>query len=288
MILKRVAIMLDLSDMDQILLNYVRRLHENYQFEAVSFVHFMEVEEMPEEILSLFPDLDEPVDEMIAEEIQEQVTETFVEGVNSKIYVHTGGDMQKFLGWLEQSDFDLVVLGKKAALHGSGIFSSKLVRLLDANTLFVTEMARGDIHRVMVPIDFSSYTNKTLKVAREAAEVLQAELLPVHAVKLNLHYYPLFKDKKELEQHFIKSTRKKFEKYKEKLKLKEDCKCVVLEEDAHVSKALYDQATFNSADLVVIGNKGKADSNDLLIGSVAERLISHEKSIPVLIVKSSS
>ena len=37
-----------------------------------------------------------------------------------------------------------------------------------------------------------------------------------------------------------------------------------------------------------IGNKGKADSNDLLIGSVAERLISHEKSIPVLIVKSSS
>lgn len=55
-----------------------------------------------------------------------------------------------------------------------------------------------------------------------------------------------------------------------------------------VSRALYDQATFNSADLVVIGNKGKADSNDLLIGSVAERLISHEKSIPVLIVKSSS
>ena len=80
----------------------------------------------------------------------------------------------------------------------------------------------------------------------------------------------------------------KFDKFKEKLKLKEDCKCVVLEEDAHVSRALYDQATFNSADLVVIGNKGKADSNDLLIGSVAERLISHEKSIPVLIVKSSS
>ena len=28
--------------------------------------------------------------------------------------------------------------------------------------------------------------------AFEAAEVIQAELLPVHAVKLNLHYYPLF------------------------------------------------------------------------------------------------
>jgi hypothetical protein len=26
----------------------------------------------------------------------------------------------------------------------------------------------------------------------EAAEVFQAELLPVHAVKLKLHYYPMF------------------------------------------------------------------------------------------------
>lgn len=286
MILSNIALLLDLSEMDNILLNYIKRLNEKYHFKSVHLIHFMEVEEMPPEILNLFPDMDQSVDEMIAQEMREQIDECMPDcGEVADVYVHKGGKMEAFLEWMDNQNFDLVVLGKKAAIHGSGIFPSKMVRLLDVNTLFVSEMARGDIHKIMVPIDFSEYTNNALKVAKEASDLLSTELIPVHGIKVNMLYYPYVKNKEELQDHFIKAAKKKYEKLKEKLKIKSDCQYFVLAEDGHISKTIYDQATFQSADLIVVGNKGKADSSDLLIGSVAERLISHDKNIPVLIVK---
>lgn len=287
MILNHVALLLDLSDMDTILLNYVERLNEVYHFKSLTLVHFVEVTEFPKEIVALFPDLKKPVESVIELELMEQMERCSPNCSQSgSVYVHGGGKIEEFLDWMNAQDFDLVVVGKKSLYHGSGIFSGKIVRLTDCNTLFVTEMARGDIYKVMIPIDFSVYTQNALKLGQEIGTLLKAELLPVHVIKVGMQYFPLVKNRSELYAYFEKEAKTRFEKYRSKLKLTEDC--FLLEgDDQHLSKMLYEKAISLSIDLIVVGAKGKADDSDLLIGSVAERLIASEKNIPVLIVRKS-
>lgn len=285
MILSKIAILLDMSEMDSILLNYIRKFHEKYKFEKVYLIHFIEVEEFPQEIYEMYPGLNEPIEKIIAEEIHEQASVCMPacsEVVH--VHVHGGGKVDEFIEWLHNQDFDMVVMGKKSALHGAGIFSGKMARLLNVNMLFVTDIARGDIHKIMVSLDFSSYATVALKVALEAAHLLQAELIPVHIIKLGKRYFPIDKKPDELFRMLEKEAKKKFARLQEKLKFTEDC-LFISEQEQHVSKTIYNQAVYQSADLLVIGYKGKTSDSELLIGSVAERLIAHDKSIPVLIAK---
>ena len=287
MILSKIAVLLDLTEMDAILLNYIKKLHENYGFQSVELMHFVEVEEFPHDIYDMYPELNDPIEKVIEEEIREQASECLehCKGI-ANVHVHGGGKVDEFIEWVQDQDFDLVVMGKKSALHGAGIFSSKLVRLLNTNMLFVTDIARGDIKKVMAPIDFSSYTTAALKVAKEAAKTLDAELIPVHVIKLGKRYFPVDEKPDELYKMLAKEAKKKYARLKEKLKLSEDC-IYINELDQHVSKTIYNHAVFQSADLMVIGHKGKTSGSELLLGSVAERLIAHDKSIPVLIAKGS-
>ncbi|ASB49885.1 universal stress protein [Alkalitalea saponilacus] len=279
-----IAILIDMSEMDNIILNYAKRLDESHHFNSIHLVHFVEVTEFPKEILEMYPDLDQPIENMIAEEIEEYKNDCLPHCQEKiKIHVHGGGDMETFLEWMEEHSFDLVIIGKKSGSHGSGIFSGKMVRLLSSNTLFVTEMARGDIHKIMVPIDFSNYTQKVLSLAKTSASLINAELVPVHALKMSLQYYPFVKNKEELEKMLQKEVEKKYEKLKQKTGISESC-LVVNAGEQHISKAIYDQAIFQSIDLIILGNKGKADDSDLLIGSVAERMIAQDRNIPVMIV----
>jgi nucleotide-binding universal stress UspA family protein len=285
MILTKVAILLDMSEMDTILLNYIKKIHEHYQFNTIQLVHFVEVEEFPHDIYEMYPELNEPIEDIIAEEIQEQASDCMPQCENvSKIHVHGGGKIDDFIEWLQNEEFDLVVMGKKSALHGAGVFSGKLVRLLNTNMLFVTDIARGEISKIMVPIDFSSHTVPVLKLANEAANLIDAQLVPLHIIKIGKRYFPVDEKPDELFKMLEKEAKKKFARLKEKIKIKQDC-IYINEHDQHVSKTIYNQAVFQSADLMIIGHKGKTGDSDLLIGSVAERLIAHDKSIPVLIVK---
>lgn len=285
MILSKIAILLDMSEMDSILLNYIKKLHEKYRFEKVELIHFIEIEEFPHEIYEMYPGLNEPIEKIITEEIHEQAGDCMPQCKEVvQVHVHGGGKVDEFIEWLHNQDFDLVVMGKKSALHGAGIFSGKMARLLNINMLFITDIARGDIHKIMVPIDFSPYTTAALKVAKEAADSLEAKLIPVHIIKLGKRYFPIDRKPDELFRMLEKEAKKKYARLKEKLKISEDC-LFISEQEKHVSKTIYNQAVYQSADLMVIGYKGKTSDSELLIGSVAERLIAHDKSIPVLIAK---
>ncbi|MDG5799910.1 universal stress protein [Marinilabiliaceae bacterium ANBcel2] len=283
--LSKIALMMDLSDMDKIVLNYIKKINENYKFDQITLIHFIEVENFPDEVLKLYPDLDEPIESIIGDELKEYAQEFFgQEDVKTDVHVHKKGGIENLLEWIDRENYDLVAMGKKPNHYGSGTFSSKVARLSNNNTLFVSEIARGEINKIMVPVDFSSYTNNALKIAKESADLLGAELIPVHAIKVGMQYFPFIKDKKEIMKELEKSAAKKYKKIKSKLKLKEDC--VIIEDiDQHISKTIYDRAVFESVDLIVLGNKGKADDSEFLIGSVAERMIAPDKNLPVLIVK---
>ncbi|MEX0883856.1 MAG: universal stress protein [Cyclobacteriaceae bacterium] len=283
--LKHIGLFIDLSDIDELLLQYIKKLDEVYDFKSLTLIHFVALEEISKEIGDMLPFLDQSLDEILEEEAFEKVEKVFGERKSSiKVRIYSGGKLDQLIEWVDAQKYDLLLMGKKSVHGGSGIFSSKVVRLTSTNTLFIPETSKPNIAKIVVPIDFSGFTERAILMAQVIANITGAELLVVHVLKLGIQYFPYIRKKADFQKSLEKKALENFEKVKKSTGLGSQLE-IIEDRDVPVSRALYDYATRNGADLILLGNKGKTDDDNLLIGSVAERLISPDKHLPVLIIK---
>lgn len=186
--------------------------------------------------------------------------------------------------WLNKQKFDLVFLGKKKGLEGSGIFSSKLVRLLRTNLILVPEAAKATISEVVVRIDFSDYSSRVLQTSEFIAQKTDANLMPLHVLKIGIHYFPFVAGESQIQKSLEKEARSKFEKLKKKAQSDREL-LTIRSFGKPIGNAIYNKARELKSDLIIISKKGKSDDEDLLIGSVAENLIANDKDISVMILQ---
>jgi nucleotide-binding universal stress UspA family protein len=200
------------------------------------------------------------------------------------VKIYSGGHLDQLVEWVDAQKFDLVVMGKKSVHGGSGVFSSKVVRLTTSNTLFIPETSKASIHKIVLSLDFSDYSKNSAILAKALSLHTGATLLPVHVLKHGMQYFPYIRKPSEFQEELKKKAVSNYKKLKEKAALSEDIE-IIQGQDVAVSQSLYDYAIRNGADLIVLGNKGKTDDDTLLIGSVAEGMIATDKHLPVFIVK---
>ena len=106
----------------------------------------------------------------------------------------------------------------------------------------------------------------------------------LHVLKAGFQYFPYFINQEKYQKTLRAKAESTFKKIQKKTGLAEELICV---EDSgnHISRSIHEYAAEHQANLIIIGNKGNADADDLLIGSVAERLTYAERKVPILIVK---
>lgn len=283
--LKNIALCLDLTEMDSLLLNYLKKLDEAFPIAKLTLLHLIELEEFSEQITSLVPGLGKSIDQVIESEIREKAAQYFGEAANRiQIHVHSGGDVESFANYIDGQKFDLLMLGKKHTQFGEGILSGKLVRLTSCDTLFLPETASPIFEEVVVALDFSAYTDKVLQVAIGLQNKANSHLHAFHVIKIGIRYFPYIKNPDKLHEELEKEALKRYKKLQEKYRLDSPL-TLIKDNEHHISRLLYNQAILSSANLIIVGNKGQKDEGDLLIGSVAEQLIAHDKNLPVWIVK---
>jgi nucleotide-binding universal stress UspA family protein len=283
--LKKIGMFIDLSDMDGLLLQYIQKLDEVFGFDQLTLVHFVALEEVSKEIGDLLPYLDKSLNETLEEVVMDKVDEVFEEPKSSiKVKIYSGGHLDQLVEWVDAQKFDLVVMGKKSVHGGSGVFSSKVVRLTTSNTLFIPETSKASIQKIVLSLDFSDYSKNSAILAKALSLHTGATLLPVHVLKHGMQYFPYIRKPSEFQEELKKKAVSNYKKLKEKAALSEDIE-IIQGQDVAVSQSLYDYAIRNGADLIVLGNKGKTDDDTLLIGSVAEGMIATDKHLPVFIVK---
>jgi nucleotide-binding universal stress UspA family protein len=283
--LKNIGLFIDLSDIDTLLLQYIQKLDEVFDFDKLTLIHFVALEEVSKEIGDMLPYLDKSLNEILEEVVLEKVEAVFKERKSSiKVKIYSGGHLDQLVEWVDQQKFDLVVLGKKSVHGGSGVFSSKVVRLTSSNTLFIPETSKATIQKIVLPLDFSEYSEDIASLAKSLSLHTSAVLLPVHVLKHGMQYFPYIRKPSEFQQELEDKAVSNYMKLKKKTGLSENME-ISKGQDVAVSQSLYDFSIRNGADLIVLGNKGKTNDDTLLIGSVAERMIATDKHLPVLIVK---
>ncbi|EOZ95151.1 hypothetical protein A33Q_3356 [Indibacter alkaliphilus LW1] len=282
--LDRIALLADLSSMDELLLKYIKKLDTQFEFKQLDIIHWLEVEDLPAGVREALAAEGRSLNDVLTEELMEQVEAQFgPNNANVNILIRTEKSITDLIKFIDSSGYDLMLLGKKGYYEGSGILSSKLVRLSKTPCLFVPEMARPSVAAILAPIDFSKFSEPVVKLSLKLSQQAEASLELLHVIKLSMQFFPYIKDTKDIKQELKRKAEERYRQLKKKLDKTPEC-TMIFGKDEHISKTIYDYAIGEGVDLIVIGRKGSHNDSDFLIGSVAERLIANDKSIPVLVV----
>ncbi|WP_375580416.1 universal stress protein [Marivirga tractuosa] len=285
--MKNVIVFMDMSKMDEIVLKQVKQLEKVWGFDKICLAHYIELQELTDDFSSQFPDLDKPLEEILEEEIIEKAAQAGWDAENYTVKIHNKGGKDDLTQWVNNSDYNLCVFGKKVINPGSGIFASKIARLIDKSILFTTETSRPNFDNVMLCVDFSNYSKKAVKFLNHFIPDSSSNFSLFHVYKVPAIYFPFVKQKSE---KLVEEERKKAEKaldhFREKYtKQPKSNAWVEYNDDQPSDKVIYNYARTHHVDLIVLGIKGKSDDDDLLIGSVAEKLIQPDRYVPVLLVQ---
>lgn len=286
---RKIIFFLDLTQMDNLLIRYASFLADLLKAEKTYFVHAFESSELPAEISKLYPELDEPIDQVIAEDLEDQVNLHFTcNSCAKEIKVTKDDSIPDLLEWGQSEDVDLMVLGKKPAIKGSGIFARKIAKLSYTSVLLLPETARPEVDKILAPVDFSKFSRVAFRQAKHIAELREAKLICQHVYKLPTQYFPFVAaaDKK-LRDSTEKHVRKELDAFLKKLKLddgKSYCEPLI-DEKGDIARTIYNYAVENGIDLIVLGPKGGSRGDYFLMGSVCEKLMNYDNNIKMLIAK---
>ena len=138
--------------------------------------------------------------------------------------------------------------------------------------------------KIIVPIDFSEYSENALETAAVLARKFNAEILALHMLELSDAILTSTSDKQDVQAVFYyKLAEKKFKNFLDKDYLK-NIKVTPVVKHFKVFSEVNNVAQKVNADLIVMGSQGSSGIKEVLVGSNTEKVVRYSK-IPVLVVK---
>lgn len=283
---------MDLSEADYRLLDYVRFLGEEYPLEKVYFLHISPQLEIPKYAKSWFADETIiPLDERIKEEMDREIRLKIKPGLfEYELNVLEGNVTEQLLHWSKVKQTDLTLVGKKELHLGSGLAARRFMHRSTGSVLFIPEMAKAKIRTLMVPTDFSAFSDLALKQAIALGVRMQPtpniQLVNVYDIPNGVHYQI-----SRTREQFATMVRENVADYSQKYLSKIDTKGLNVEiklienTEYNTSRHIVEHARKANADLIIMGAKGHNVIERLLLGSVTERMLSTNHTVPMLIVR---
>ncbi len=278
---------LDLTEMDDQIIEYLKLLIESLPLQRIIFVHVAKELELPEEIIKKYPDLLAPLDENIEDGIRKKVEPIF-EGIDLvfDIIVREGSPLETFLRLSKIKNVDLVVLGRKKRVNGSGLLSDHIVRKSPASILFVTEKFNPSITNVLVPMDFSKHSAIAFNLALELKKQSGANVHFAHIYSVPIGFYKTGKSYEEFAEIIKYHAENDLKQFLHEHKVEESFPCeYILADDQPKAELINNHAHESDIDLILIGSRGRTATSALLIGSIVEKVLLLDSDIPILVVK---
>lgn len=287
---KRLMLGFDFSEMDKVLVDYLAFICENYTPEKIYFFHASKMLSVEKELQDKFPELKTPRDEKLEAQMEEMVKDHFprVGEFDVEYQVIEGSPLKEVLHWSQIKNVDLLILGRKHELNGSGILPQNISRKINCSLLFIPEEPKFQLKNILVPCDFSENSNAALIKALDIAEKSSnAKAFYHHIYSLPDGYYYTGKSEEEFAKIMHDNAVKKYNKSMEELGHSGQPVHPIFTFDNgnDHAKLILEKATEKDADMIIMGAKGRTFATALLLGSVTEKLLRINDTIPVLVVK---
>jgi len=138
--------------------------------------------------------------------------------------------------------------------------------------------------KILVPIDFSEYSEYALQVAADIAKKQHAEIIVLHM--LGLSEAILTKDEAQEAAeaiYYLKLAEKRFKTFLDKEYLK-GIKITETVQNYKIFSEINEVANENEIDLIVMGSHGSSGLSEVFVGSNTEKVV-RTSDIPVLVIK---
>jgi nucleotide-binding universal stress UspA family protein len=138
--------------------------------------------------------------------------------------------------------------------------------------------------KIIVPIDFSKYSEYALEAAAILAKQNNAEILALHMLEMSDALLTATDDgQKPKALFFLKLAEQKFGEFLNKDYL-EGLKITPIVKHFKVFSEVSEVAEEHNADLIIMGSHGVSGFTEVFVGSNTEKVVRHSK-IPVLVIK---
>ncbi|MCF8218804.1 MAG: universal stress protein [Bacteroidales bacterium] len=289
-----ILVALDLSDMDSFLIRYSNFLLEKFKPKSITFLHVIKSYEIPKDVRAKFPEMDEPLADIVKEELSAKIKELLIDAGKTDVHVvvKEGVTTETIVQYSQLNDITLTLMGKKIGYKGHGGVVRKVLNITPSSVLLISETAQPKMDHLLVRMDFTKMSVMAMKMALKIQEQTEAKISCHHVHKLPLKYFTRssVSDENKLEREIYNYTQKEFKKFVKKNKLAaNDIPCTsALDFENEEAQILYSKALTISADLIVLGTKIKSSMADVILESTSEKLAGPEKNIPVFVVKDRS
>ncbi|HET8858770.1 universal stress protein [Marivirga sp.] len=286
--IERLLVALDLTEMDELLIKYSSHLAKFLKSEKVYFIHVAKDLELPEDLKKNYPDLMAPNDESMADSINKLVEKAWDSDYKCEkvIEIKEGDPSDQILKWVNIKDIDMMVMGRKRKLKGGGIVPQKVAKVVHTSLMMVPEGFGFKLDKVVVPVDFSKHSKLAVEEALSITEKNKVDVSLVHVYDVPSGYHKTGKNYDEFSKIMEGHAKNDYKEFIKKNEFPEDLNCdYVLDEDNSPADKIFEFASDQKADMIIMGSKGRTGLASILLGSVAEKVVVYDSEIPLMIVK---
>lgn len=289
--IKKIIVCLDQSEMDKTLVKFAAFIAKSNQSKKIYFTNIIRNLSIPKDVLAEFPNL---INNMV-EERKSQMKQVVKENldpdleINTSFVVREGQLSKKILKLASEKSADIILVGKKTTISGSGVITQRLARRASCSLLIVPENSNPKVKRILVPSDFSDYSKDALEEAIEITEKNggKSEILCQNVYSVPSGYHFTGKTYEEFSAIMLKHAEVNYKKFIRKIDTKgyKIKPLYTKDEDDDPVIDIINKAQEIEANLIIIGAKGRTAATALFIGSLAERLIQVNNKVPLLVTR---
>ncbi|WP_291786045.1 universal stress protein [Cecembia sp.] len=289
--IKKLIVCLDQTSLDETLVRFASFIANANQTKKIYFTNVIRNLNIPKEVLSEFPSLIENMVEERRSQMKETVEKNFVskEDIEFSFIVKEGQLSKKVLKLAHEKSADMILIGRKVNLPGTGVISQRLARRASCSLLIIPENASPKIDRLLVPSDFSDYSKDAMEEAILIAEKYgkKTEIVCQNVFTVPSGYHFTGKSYEEFTEIMKMHAEINFKKFIRKIDTKNINITPVYtqDEDDDPVEDILAKAKEINADAIIIGAKGRTAATALFIGSMAERLIQLNDEFPLLVTR---
>lgn len=289
--IKKLIVCLDQSDLDDTLVRFASFIAAVNQTKKIYFTNVIRNLQIPKEVLEEFPNL---IDNMVEErkaQMQEVVKRSFGKNddVEFAFVVKEGQLSKKILKLAHEKSVDMIIVGRKETLPGTGVVSQRLARRASCSLLIIPENSVPNIKTLLVPSDFSDYSKDALEEAIMIVEKYggKAEIVVQNVFTIPSGYHFTGKSYEEFTSIMLMHAEINYKKFIRKIDVKKVKITPVYtqDDDDDPVEEIIAKAKDIKADAIIIGAKGRTAATALFIGSMAERLIQLNDTFPLLVTR---
>ena len=189
--LKRLLICLDLTEMDDVLIQYTALFAQKMNVEKLYFIHVAKSLEIPEALKKEFPEMDTPLDETLIDQIKPKIKKYInTDEIEYQIGIKDGNVTENILKWSKIKQVDLIIMGRKSPDQGTGANPSRIANISLCSVLMVPNNPSPTLKHVFVAIDYSAYSHRAVARALDFKKCCGAEVSVqnVYRVPKGYHY----------------------------------------------------------------------------------------------------